>query len=81
MIGSVGLDRVLCSKHHKGLWKRICVSVNADLTLLHYFKECRLRLGRCTVYLVCQQEVAECGTLSELAFMSYGVYHSKACDI
>ena len=53
------LDRVLRRDDHERTLERIRVSVERDLTFLHRLEEGRLRLRRCTVDLVTEDDLRE----------------------
>ena len=57
------LNRILGCQDKKGIIKRICGSTDRDLPFLHGFKERALDFGRGTVYLVCEDDIGENGSL------------------
>ena len=60
------LDRVLRRDHHERCLERVRAGVDGHLSLLHRLEERRLRLRRCPVDLVAEDDVGEHATGAEL---------------
>ena len=58
-VGALVLDRVLGRHHHERALERVRGAVDRDLALLHALEQRRLRLRRCAVHLVDEQQVGE----------------------
>ncbi len=65
IISSLRFDRVLGRQHQKWRLDRIVHTVDRDASLLHDLEQGRVRLGRCPVDLVGQQQLGEDGPRAE----------------
>ena len=76
-LGSGRSYRVLGCHYDKWVWQLSCDTVYRYLSLFHYLQKSRLCLGRCTVDLVCQQQVAKDSPRFVLEF-TVGTDHIKS---
>jgi hypothetical protein len=65
-VGALLLDRVLRRQHEERVGQLVPHPADGHLPLLHGLQQCRLRLGRSAVDLVCQDDVGEQRPLEEL---------------
>src|SRR5881398_3683733 len=64
-IGAFHFEWVLCCQHEEWFGERTCAITYADSTLLHAFKQGRLRLRGGTVYFICKDDVGKDGAWLE----------------
>ena len=72
-IGSFLLHGVLGGKDGIEIAHLVGNAIDAHLSLFHHLEECRLRLGRCTVDFIYQNNVGEDGALMELKLLGLDI--------
>ena len=84
-IGSLVLNRVLSRHHKKGRLKLKSPACRGDRAFLHRFQQRGLRLGRCAIDLVRQDQVGEQRPFDEphhpLPCLLIGLEDLRACDV
>ena len=71
-------DRVLRGNYYKWIRNLICHSIHSHMSLLHNLEKCRLCLWRCSVYLICEEQIAHNSTRSVHKLICRLIVHRKS---
>ena len=80
-VGPGKLYGVLCCYDHKEAINVVSCTIYGDFFLLHGFKQCGLGLGRSTVDLICQENIAHHRAGSVIKGLGSGIIYGKSGDI